>query len=451
MGMGLENELLRNIFSTAEMREVFSGRTTVKCWLDVEKALAEVQGELGMIPKDASLKIAKACDIGNFDLDVLESQVLSTGHPLVPLIRLLVKAAGDAGGWVHWGATTQDIVDTGSVLQIRQGLRSVAADLAASLRALADKAETWRDAVMAGRTHQQHALPITLGYKIGVWIDELVRVLNEVRAVEAKLCGQFAGAVGTLASLGEDGAKVRAAMCRRLGLGHADIPWHTSRDRIRNVMDALVGLSIAAERIALEIVRMQSTEFGEVSEPISSAHVGSSTMPQKRNPHSSEFIVAGARMLRASAGAAVGAGIHSFERDMGTWAVEWVAIPETFALASGLAGNLRHIVEGMTADTARMRANLGLTSGQIMSEKLMMTLAHKIGHEHAHEFILAATRRHRPEQGDFLDTLLADDGLMRHMSADEVRQAMDPASYLGESQSIADTAARMAREAAARS
>jgi 3-carboxy-cis,cis-muconate cycloisomerase len=448
MGMGLQNELLRNIFSTAGMYDVFSGRRTVECWLDVEKALAEAQGELGIIPKDAAKKIAKVCNIDNFDMDVLEKQVLSTGHPLVPLIRLLVKVAGDSGGWVHWGATTQDIVDTGSVLQMRRGLQLIIADLAASLRALAGKSEQWRDAVMAGRTHMQHALPITLGYKIGVWTDELVRVFEAIQAAENNLCGQFAGAVGTLASLGDDGAKVRVAMCNRLGLKHPDIPWHTSRDRIRNVMDALVGLSIAAERIALEIVRMQSTELGEVSEPISSAHVGSSTMPQKRNPHSSEFIVAGARMLRANATAAVTAGIHSFERDMGTWAVEWVAIPETFALASGVVHNLRHVVEGMTADTARMRANLDLTSGQIMSEKLMMTLARKIGHEHAHELILAATRRHKPEQGDFPDTLLGDDELMRHMSAAEIKQAMEPSSYLGEAHSVADTAARLARAAA---
>lgn len=438
MATGLENQLFRNLFSTAEMRALFTAEATLRTWLEAEKALAQAQGKLGVIPADAAESIAVACD-EEYDLDEIEKGIASTLHPIVPVVRAIVgKAKGNGAPWVHWGTTTQDIMDTGAVLQMRDGIDLLLADMRRARKALAQKASAWRNVPMAGRTHAQQALPITAGYKVAIWLDEFGRVVDNLEAVRNGLPGQLAGAVGTMASLGDDAARIRSEFCNILGLVDPVVPWHTSRDHVRKVFHALTDFSVSTERMAQEIIRLQSGEFGEMSEPISPNHVGSSTMPQKRNPHRSECMVAGARMLRAQAAQVIGAGVHAFERDMAVWPVEWIAVPEAFILASGLAANLAVIAEGLVINEERMEANLGLSDGQIMLESVMMRLGKKIGHEEAHDLLWRIVSDFRTSGGSrsFSEVLKSDAGLARHMGAAELVDALDWLQYMGEAEDI---------------
>ncbi|MER1967709.1 adenylosuccinate lyase family protein [Castellaniella sp. GW247-6E4] len=437
MSTGLENQLFRNLFGTEAMRAIFSTYGTLRSWLRVEKALAQAQGELGVIPADAAAAIAIACDADDYDIDAIEAEICSTLHPLVPIVRAIVKKTEGAGAqWVHWGATTQDIIDTGAVLQMRDGLDLILADLKSATAALAGKAGQWRAVPMAGRTHAQHALPITAGYKVAIWLDELGRVVASLEVARNSLPGQLAGAVGTMASLGDDAARVRQAYCQVLGLVDPVVPWHTSRDHIRKVCHALIDLSVSVERIGQEVIRLQATELGEMSEPISPQHVGSSTMPQKRNPHRAECMVSGARMMRAQAEQCIGAGVHAFERDMSIWPVEWIALPDAFVLAAGLAANLSVLAQGLTINPERMAENLALSGGQIMLESVMMKLGRQIGHEAAHDLLWRCVSRFQKEGGSFTDILRSSTDLMQHLGEAELATALEWSDYLGETEAI---------------
>lgn len=438
MGTTLDHELFSDLFGTAQMRAQFDGAATLQGWLDVERALAEAEAEISEIPAAAAARIAAEARADRFDMAGLANQILLTGHPLVPLIRELVKRCGEHGAYVHWGATTQDIVDTGLMLQCRSGLQLLSMALGDAIKNLLAHAQAHRATPMAGRTHLQHAAPITFGYKVAIWADELLRAYQRLEAVENSLTGQFAGAVGTLASLPKRGAAIRDGLCQRLGLRVTAVPWHASRDRIRDIARALLELSIAAERVGLEIVRLQSTEVGEASEPISNEHVGSSTMPQKRNPHASELLVAGARLLRGTVFALDSHGAQTHERDLASWAMEWMGVPQIFILASGCTQQLSHVARGLTVDTERMTANLQITRGQIMAESVMMRLASHIGHEPAHEIIANATRRASAQKIDLAEALLSNEVVTTKLSQHEIEAALDPHHYLGKCDSVVD-------------
>ncbi len=363
---------------------------------------------------------------------MLRDGVAATKHPLVPLIRALADRCGDAGAWVHWGATTQDVVDTGLVLQARAALVPIARDLERTALAAAALSARYAGTPMAGRTHLQHAVPITFGLKAATWADELGRARSRLdEAAEAALVAQLSGAAGTLATLGGDAESVQDAFCRRFGLARADVHWHATRDRLRDLAHALSQVAAAAERIAAEIVRLESTEVGEVFEPTTEAHVGSSTMPQKRNPMTCEYVVASARLLRGSTGVLVDAPAHAAERDMSLWATEWVALPQAFILCGGIVDKLAVVLEGLEVDAGRMRANLDLTRGQIMAESVMMALGRSVGHEAAHALVARASRR-AAEAGTALGAELAEDPeVVRHLPADELAVLLDPGAYLG--------------------
>jgi 3-carboxy-cis,cis-muconate cycloisomerase len=425
----LDCALLRDVYGTSELRAIFATTALVQAWLDVEAALADAQAEVGLVPPDAAARIARECDASLYDLDALRREVAVTKHPLVPLIRALSERCGEAGGWVHWGATTQDVLDTAVVLQARAALVPIDRDLERAALAAAVLARRYADAPMAGRTHLQHAVPITFGLKAATWADELERA--RTRLGQTALVTQLSGAAGTLATLGEDAEAVQDAFCRRLGLGRADVQWHATRDRLRDLAHALSQIASAAERIAAEVIRLEATEVGEAFEPTSDTHVGSSTMPQKRNPMTCEYIVASARLLRGSTGVLVDSPAHAGERDMGLCATEWLALPQALILCGGIVDKLAIVLEGLEVDTVRMRANLELTRGQIMAEAVMMALGKAVGHEAAHVLVHRAARR-ASETGTTLGEELADDPeVARHISPDELLALADPASYLG--------------------
>jgi len=443
VGTALDSEVLRDLFGTEEVRATVDGRALVQGWLDAERALALAEAEVGVIPAEAAERIVLESDASLYDLDALRAGIAEAQHPLVPLLRAVVARCGDAGRYVHWGATTQDVMDTGAVLQIRAALRPIQRDLRRSVAAASELARRHAATTMAGRTHGQHAVPITFGLKAASWTDELVAAEERLLAARAAaLTAQLAGAAGTLASLGPDAAAVRAAYCRLLDLAEPSVPWHAARDRLRGLLHALLCVGAAAERIASELVRLQSTEVGEAQEPVTNGSVGSSTMPQKRNPMVCEYVIAAARLLRGPAFVLEASSAHAGERDMGAWATEWVAVPEALVLTAGLLDKLAGVLEGLEVDADRMLANLELTNGAIMAEAVMMAAAPSIGHEQAHGAVAAASRRAATSGSDLRAEVLADPALAASFAGGELDQVLDPAEYLG----LAVESARATRE-----
>jgi 3-carboxy-cis,cis-muconate cycloisomerase len=431
-----------------EVRSLFDSRALVQAWLDVERALAEAEAEVGVIPAEAAARIGREADASLYDLAALRRGIAESQHPLVPLVRALAERCGDDGGWVHWGATTQDVVDTGAVLQARAALAPITRDLGRARAAAAGLARRHAGTPMAGRTHGQHAVPITFGLKAASWTDELERVEERLRRAELSLTGQLGGAAGTLASLGEDAAAVQSAFCRRLGVREPAVAWHSARDRIRDLGHALAEAASAGERIAAEVVSLQATELAEVAEPLADGHVGSSTMPQKRNPMVCEYVVATARLLRGAVGVLTGGPAHLHERDMGAWAAEWIALPQALILAGGLAAKLATVLEGLVVYPERMRRNLELSRGQIMAEAVMMVLARELGHERAHEVVARAAGRATAAEMDFAAALLEDPDIAARLGSERIAEVLDPTGYLGLAGAVAGSVAARTTEVA---
>jgi 3-carboxy-cis,cis-muconate cycloisomerase len=430
-GTLFDSELLGDLFGTEEARRAFDDRALLQGWLDAERALAQAEAEVGVIPQEAAERIAAETDPEVFDVSALREGISRSQHPLVPFVRALTARCGDAGAYVHWGATTQDIIDTGSVLQVRIALGPIARDLRRSLVAAGDLAHRHASTPIAGRTHGQHAVPTTFGLKAASWADELLRAEERLeRTSAAALTGQLGGAAGTLSSLGADAAHVRSVFCRRLDLAEPAVPWHAARDRLRDLVHALAEIGAAAERIAAEIVRLQATEVAEVWEPATEHSVGSSTMPQKRNPMICEYVIASARLLRGPLSVLDAAAAHASERDMGAWAPEWIAVPEALILAAGLLDKLAGVLEGLGVDPERMQRNLELTDGAIMAEAVMMALAASIGHERAHHAVTAASRRAAASGSGLRAALLADAEITAALDS-RLDHLLDPARYLG--------------------
>src|ERR1700733_129708 len=329
------------------------------------------------------------------DLARLKHETETVGYPILPLVRQLAALSGEAARYLHWGATTQDIMDSATVLQIRDGLSLIEADLHQMRGNLAALAKRHRDTPMPGRTFFQQALPITFGYKAAVWLSSFDRHAERLVDVKKRvLRAQFGGAVGTLASLGsgEQGLATVGELARELGLGEPAITWHVARDTIAETVQflALVGGSMA--KIADDVMLMSATEFGEAGEPFVSGRGASSTMPQKRNPISCGLIIAAARAIRQQAGLALDAMISTFERTASAWHLEWIAVPEAFGYAAGALHQSVFLSGGLIVDAAGMEKNLGLTHGLIVAEAVMMGLAPHIGRNEAHDLVYDACR-----------------------------------------------------------
>jgi adenylosuccinate lyase len=434
----LDCELFRDLFGSGEMRRAFDTRAMVQAWLDVEAALAAAEADVGVIPAPAADRIRSEAQVGHFDLAEIRRGIADSQHPLVPLIRALVERCGEHGAYVHWGATTQDIIDTGMVLQVRDALPWLLVQVRTSHDACVQLAHRYADVPMAARTHGQHAVPMTFGLKAAGWADELRRVLERLNAAgETIAVAQLAGAGGTLASLGVDADRVVAAFCARLRLRRPGSPWFAARDRIRDLAHALAELGAGAERIGAEVIRLQATEVGELAEGGGNARVGSSTMPQKRNPMLSEYLVASARLLRGVLDPLAHATAHAGERDMSLWAVEWLAVPQAFIIAGGVAEKLAELVGSLEVDATRMRSNLEQTDGAIMAEAAMMALARKLGHEAAHALLTAASRDALASGRTLLDVLVDDPRAGALLDAALRERLGDPGTYLGWSVAVA--------------
>ena len=428
----LDSILFRDAFGTAPMRDVFSDRALVARYVEVEVALAKAEARTGVIPQQAADEIAKRANAATLDVDKLREETDLVGYPILPVVHQLVKQCGEAGRYVHWGATTQDIMDTAVVLQMRDALRIVSDDITALRDILADMARKHRDTAMAGRTHLQQALPITFGYKAAIWLAMFDRHATRLEELKPRvLVGQFAGAAGTLASLGDKGFAVQAALCEELKLGVPVSTWHVARDGFAEVINYLALVTGTLGKIALDIMIMASTEFGEVYEPFVKGRGASSTMPQKRNPISSELMLAASKAVRQHAGLMLDAMVQDFERATGPWHAEWIAIPESFVLTAGALNQARFALGGLIVDDKRMTQNLGMSKGLIVAEAVMMQMAPFTGRQEAHDIVYAACRVVNEKGGTLAEALAVEPAVTAHFDRAAIDRMTDPANYSG--------------------
>jgi 3-carboxy-cis,cis-muconate cycloisomerase len=442
----LDSILFRDAFGTPAMREVFSDIALISRYAEVEVALAKAEARCGVIPAKAAVEIAKRTDVSAFDFELLRQETDIVGYPILPLVHQMAKQCGEAGRYVHWGATTQDIMDTAVVLQIRAGLDIIEADIAALRGILANLSKRNRDTPMAGRTHLQQALPVTFGYKTAIYLAMFDRHAERLAQLKPRvLIGQFAGAAGTLASLGDKGLLVQQALCEELGLGVPVSTWHVARDGFAEAINFLALVTGSLGKIALDIMIMASTEFGELYEPFVKGRGASSTMPQKRNPISSELMLAAAKGVRQHAGLMMDAMVQDLERATGPWHAEWMAIPESFVLTAGALHQAKFALGGLIVDEKKMAENLDISRGLIVAEAVMMGLAPQMGRQEAHDVVYDACRLANDKNMTLADALSADPRVTGHIDRAAIERLTSPRNYLGLAPQMVDRVLKSAK------
>jgi 3-carboxy-cis,cis-muconate cycloisomerase len=435
----IDSPVMGTLYGSDAMRAIFDERAWFQRMLDVEAALARVQARLGMIPEKAGVAISAAARVENLDLGELAASARNVGYPVVGMVRGLSRAAGEAGSWTHWGATTQDIMDTATVLQIRDALTLIRNDLLGTIHALARMADAHRHTVMAGRTHLQHALPVTFGLKCAVWLQPLVTHVQRLDEIRPRVqLVQFGGAAGTLASLGPRGLPVLEGLAAELDLASPSIPWHAARDGFAETVGFLGLLCGSLAKIATDVVLLAQTEVAEAAEPHVAGRGSSSTMPQKRNPIASEYILAAARGVQALVPVMQGAQAVDHERATGPWQAELLALPQAFVLAHGALAQARMLAEGLRVDPARMRRNLDATGGLIVAEAVMMGLAPHLGREEAHHETAHACDVALAEGIPLAEALARAPAVSRHLDRAAIDRLTDPALYLGSTEVFID-------------
>ena len=434
-----DGPILGTLYGTDAMRAVFDETAYFQRMLDVEAALARVQARLGLIPADAATAIAAAARFENLNQATLAATARNVGYPVVGLVAELSRAAGPAGAWTHWSATTQDIMDTATVLQLRAGLDLIETSLNAVLTALLSQADRHRATVMAGRTHLQQALPTSFGLKCATWAQPLIAHRQRLAQLRARaLQVSFGGAAGTLASLGKDGIAVMEGLAAELGLAAPTAPWHVCRDGLAEAVSFLGLLCGSLGKLATDIILLAQTEVAEVAEPYVAGRGASSTMPQKRNPISSEYILAATRGVQALVPLMLGAMAQDHERGTGPWQAEALAIPQAFVLAHGALEHARTIAEGLAVDAARMRRNLDLTGGLIVAEAVMMGLAPMLGRGEAHHVVKHACDIALTESIPLAQALARAPEVATKLDAAAIARLTDPAGYLGSTEAFID-------------
>src|SRR5690348_1333188 len=422
-----------------------------QAWLDVEAALARAQEELAIIPKGAAEAIGKAAHYDLLDRARLDEGFARTGHTIVPLVWELSRVTGEPhGGWVHWGATTQNITQTGDLLVLRQAHAIFFKQIGEALAAAADLAERSADMPLPGRTHGQHALPATFGYKVAIWIDELIRHVERLKQAAPRIfVAMLGGGAGTFASLGEMGPKVQAGIGRRLGFGSMRVPSRVILDHLAENICLLGMLAATCGKIGREIYTLMKTEFGEVEEPVPPGTVGSSTMPQKRNPKLCQDIIAAAAEVRSCVPVALEAMQTEHEADR-TTSVMMDAAEARACIATGdMLSRLAEVLRGLRLDPERMRQNLDLGGGLIMAEAVMLDLGKTIGRQHAHDVVYDAAQAAFLERRPFGELLAADARVSAHLDAGQIEALLNPTAYTGLCAEMARDGAKRARAAAA--
>jgi 3-carboxy-cis,cis-muconate cycloisomerase len=436
----IDSAVFRDIFSTEAMRRVFSDENRVQKYLDFEAALARAQGRLGIIPKEAEEEIVKHCNVSEIDFAKLKTQTEKIGYPVLPVVQQLVALCRDGlGEWCHWGATTQDITDSATVMQIREALVLIEASLQRISDALATLAKKYRDTPMAGRSNLQQAVPITFGYKMATILAAFERHKQRLKELRTRvLVGEFGGAAGTLSSLSGQGLATQTELMKELKLGQPAIAWHTVRDTIAEVGCFLGLVTGTCGKIAFDVKLLMQTEVEEVYEPFHEGRGSSSTMPQKRNPISSVYITALTSVVRQQSAALLDAMIEDHERATGPWEIEWIVLPEIFCFTAGALSQTEFVLTGLQVDEKRMRANLDITKGLIVSEAVMMGLGPYLGRQYAHDLVYDICRKVVATGRPLLDLLAENAEITKHLDRAALAKLCDPANYLGEAGAMVD-------------
>jgi adenylosuccinate lyase len=440
-----ESRIYGGVYSSPELARVFSDSIHVQKWLDVERALALTQAEMGLIPQKAADEISRRAHVELFDLERLGKESRETGHVLVPTIRALAKLCeGEAGEYVHYGVTTQDILDTGLVLQIRESWEHIVTRLSSIRRALSLLAERHKHTPMAARTHGQQALPTTFGYKVAVWVDELDRHLERVEQAKPRiLVGNLTGAVGTMASFGAHGFELQRRTLENLGLAAPRTSWHSARDRILESAGLLVQIAVTVGRAANEVYHLQRTEIDEVREGFQMGKIGSSTMPHKQNPSTIDLISALSRLVRAQFVALTDAAFQQHERDGTAWRIEWAALPDIFVYTGALLARMDEVLTaGLEVRVEQMRRNLDLLGGLMLSERVMLAVGKQLGKQTAHELVYEVAMEAKQRGISFRQALLKDKRLSGSFTPEALEELLDPVTYLGLAPEMVDLVVR---------
>jgi len=431
------------LFTSDAMRRVFSDRHRLQCMLDFEAALAHALVESGIAPKSVIAAIESQCRAELFDMESLARATALSGNVAIPMVKSLTefvaKPNPQAASFVHWGATSQDAIDTGLVLQMREALDFLDRDLATLSTSLARLAEAHKLTLIAGRTWLQQGPPVTFGLKVAGWLDAIERHRERVsHARKQVLVLQFGGGVGTLAAVGDRGLELAAALARELKLDLPEVPWHSHRDRLAEVAASLGLLVGSLGKIARDISLMSQTEIDEVIEPSGPGRGGSSTMPHKRNPVGSAVILAAALRVPALVSTVLTSMVQEHERGLGGWHAEWETLPQIFRLAAGALARTNEIVAGLEVHPEKMSQNLNITRGLVLAEAVAFALRERLGKEKSHKIVEDAARRAVKDGRDFADILLSSPDVTSHISRAELSRLLDPANYLGSAEEMTE-------------
>jgi 3-carboxy-cis,cis-muconate cycloisomerase len=435
--------LLAPMFSSATMRTICDDATFLQYMLDFEAALARAEAAVGVFPPNAASVIAGACRADSFDLVMLSNAATRSGNLAIPLVKSLTESVAkidaEAARYVHWGATSQDVIDTATMLMLRSGIDALLADVERAIRGFARLALQHRATAFVARTWLQHALPMPFGLKLAEYAAALARSRTRLRRVrEATLVLQFGGAAGTLAALGNSGLAVAERLAQELDLPLPEAPWHTHRDRIADAASVFAIISGTCGKIARDISLLMQTDVAEAFEPSSAGRGGSSTMPHKRNPVAAASILAAAAMAPNLAATIFAAQVQEHERSAGPWHAEWPTLPALMLVTSGAVAAIVDLAEGLEVDVLRMRTNLDATSGLIMAEAASMALAERIGKSDAHHLIEGASKKAIVEGRHLRDVLADDRKVTAHIDAGALARLFDPMDYQGASQALID-------------
>jgi 3-carboxy-cis,cis-muconate cycloisomerase len=431
------------MLSSAAMRAVCDDEAYLQRMLDFEAALARAEAVIGIIPASAAVPIATACKASSFDLMALAEAATRSGNLAIPLVTALTaevaKADADAARYVHWGATSQDVIDSAGMLTLRAAIDALLPDLDRAIAGFARLARQHRNTAVVARTWLQHALPMPFGLKLAEYAAALHRSRARLGRLRSHaLALQFGGAAGTLAALGDKGMVVAEKMAQELELPLPDAPWHTHRDRVAEAASVLAILTGTCGKIARDVSLMMQTDVAEAFEPSGEGRGGSSTMPHKRNPVAAATVLAAATMAPNLAATIFAAQVQDHERSAGPWQAEWPTLPSLLLVTSGALAAIVDIAEGLEVDVARMRANLDATGGLIMAEAVTMALAEKIGKREAHHLVEAASKKAVTEKKGLRDVLTKDPKVAAHLSTDKLAKLFEPMAYQGASQALID-------------
>jgi 3-carboxy-cis,cis-muconate cycloisomerase len=435
--------LLAPMLSSAAMRAVCDDVACLQNMLDFEAALARAEAATGVIPAGAAGAIGKACKAEAFDLAGLAEAATRSGNLAIPLVKALTAAVAgadaEAARYVHWGATSQDVIDSAAMLTLRAAIEALLSDIDRAIAGFAKLARTHRDTPMVARTWLQHALPMPFGLKLAEYAAALHR--SRVRLLRLRnegLALQFGGAAGTLAALGDKGLMVAEQLAQELQLPLPDAPWHSHRDRIAEAASVLAIVAGTCGKIARDVQLMMQTDVAEAFEPSGEGRGGSSTMPHKRNPVAAATALAAATMAPNLAATIFAAQVQDHERSAGPWHAEWPTLPTLLLVTSGALAAIVDIAEGLEVDAVRMRANLDATGGLIMAEAVTFALAEKIGKSEAHHLMEAASKKAVAGKKHLRDVLAKDPKVSAHLSADKLTKLFEPMAYQGASQALID-------------